>query len=162
MSRIWAVARHTIAEAVRLKVALVFILLILVLLPVIPLTVEGDGLTLKSRVQSFLAYTLGAIGLLLSLLTVFLSCATLANEIRLKQIFMVVSKPIPRWQLFAGKWLGISTLNAGLLLLTWAAVCGATWYFSAQPGAMPADKKALEEEVLKVEDKEKKEETKKD
>ena len=32
---------------------------------------------------------------------------------------MVAVKPIPRWKIWIGKWLGILTLNAGLLL-----VCG--------------------------------------
>ncbi len=148
MSRIWAVARHMIAEGVRMKIALVFIGIIVVILPVMPFAVAGDGVTVKSQVQSFLAYSLGAVGFLLSVLTVFLSCGSIANEIRQKFIFMVASKPIPRWQFFVGKWVGIATLNAGLLLLTGVTVWGFTKYLSTRPTTVPGDREALESEVL--------------
>lgn len=150
MSRIWAVARHMIAESIRTKVALVFIILILVILGTTPFLVTGDGLTLKSRVQNYLAYSLGSIGVLLSFLTVFVSCGTLNSEIQQKQIFMVVSKPIPRWQFFLGKWLGVVALNAALLLLTFAAVTVSTWYLKNRPTTVPGDARALQEEVLSV------------
>jgi hypothetical protein len=139
-----------IAESIRTKVALLFILVILVILGVTPWVVSGDGVTLKSRVQNFLAYSLGSVGVLLSMLTIFLSCGTLANEIRQRYVFMVVTKPIPRWQFFAGKWLGILLLNGGLLLVTFIAVLGFTWYLKGQPASSPDDAKALQEEVLTV------------
>jgi len=150
MSRIWAVARHMIAEGIRMKSALVFIVIILILLPVIPLTVEGDGVTLKSRAQSLLSYSLGSVGFLLSLLTVFLSCGSLSNEIRQKHIILVASKPIPRWQFFLGKWLGISTLNAVLLVVTGLSVWGFTQFYLKTRPTFEADRKALEGEVLTV------------
>ena len=150
MSRIWAVARHMIAEGIRMKSALVFIVIILILLPVIPLTVVGDGVTLKSRAQSLLSYSLGSVGFLLSLLTVFLACGALSNEIRQKHIFLVASKPIPRWQFFLGKWLGISTLNAVLLVLTGLTVWGFTQFYLKTRPTFEEDRKALAGEVLTV------------
>jgi hypothetical protein len=51
MRRIWAVARTTIRQALRLKVAAVFIAMLLILLPVMSMTVTGDG-TLKGRLQT--------------------------------------------------------------------------------------------------------------
>jgi hypothetical protein len=148
MSRIWAVARHMIAESLRMKIALVFLGIIVLILPSMPFAIAGDGVTLKSRVQSFLAYSLGSVGFLLSLLTVFLSAAALANEIRGKHIMMVASKPIPRWQFFAGKWLGIVTLNAAMLLLTGLTVWGFTTYLKTRPTSVPGDIEALTSEVL--------------
>ncbi len=149
-SRIWAVARHMVAEGVRMKVVLVFIVLLLILLPVIPLTVEGDGLTLTSRVQSFFAYALGAVSFLLSLLTVFMACGALSNELRDRHIFMVASKPVPRWQFFFGKWLGVAMLNAGLLLLSGATIWGFSTYMRTLPTSVPDDKEQLVHEVLTV------------
>lgn len=150
MSRIWAVARHMIAEGIRMKSALVFIVVIAVLLPVIPLTVVGDGVTIKSRAQSFLSYSLSSVGFLLSLLTVFLACGSLANEISQKHIFMAASKPIPRWQFFFGKWLGISTLNAVVLVVTGLVVWGFTQFYIKTRPTFEADRQALEGEVLTV------------
>lgn len=67
-SRIWAVARHMIAEGLRMKIAVIFIAVLLFVLPVMPFTLAGDGVTLTSRVQSFLTYSLTLAGVLLSLL----------------------------------------------------------------------------------------------
>ena len=149
MSRIWAVARHTIAECIRTRIAVVFIVVMAAILLSLPFSVAGDGVTLKSRVQSYLSYSLGLVAFLLSLLTVFLSCSTLASEIRLRQIFMIACKPIPRWQFFAGKWLGIVAMDAGLLLASGAMVWGATWYLQTRP-TYDEDRKALDAEVLTV------------
>lgn len=149
-SRIWGVALHMVAEAIRMKVAVLFIAILLVVLFALPFTVAGDGLTLRSRIQTFLAYSLGVTSFLLSVLTVFISCGAVSNEIRTRQIFMVASKPIPRWQFFAGKWLGIGALNAGLLLFTGASVWGFTLYLKDRPTQVPSDREALQFEVLKV------------
>lgn len=148
MSRIWAVARHMIAEGIRMKVALVFIGVILVALPVLPFTIAGDGLTLKSRIQSFLAYSLAIVGVLLSLQTVFMSCAAISSEVRSRQIFMIASKPLPRWQFFVGKWVGICTLNALLLLVTGLSVWGFTHYLKGLPTTVPGDRETVLNEVL--------------
>ncbi len=148
MSRIWAVARHMIAEGIRMKIALVFIAIIALLLFTLPFMVAGDGVTLKSRIQSFLSYALGAVTFMLSMLTVFLSCSALSNEIQSKQIFMVASKPIPRWHFFLGKWLGIAILNTLILLVSGLSVLGFTWYLRSLPTDVPGDREALEAEIL--------------
>ena len=149
MSRIWAVARQMMAESIRLKVGVVFIGVILITLTVLPFTVAGDGVTLQSRIQSFLSYSLGIVGTSLSLLTVFLSCGALSHEIRDKYIIMIASKPIARWQFVAGKWLGISLLNAALLVASGAMIWGFTWYLKAQP-TFEEDRKNVDHEVLTV------------
>lgn len=148
-SRVWAVARQTVAEALHYKLVVAWVLVILLLIFALPPAITGDGLTLKSRVQSYLEVTLTIIGLGLGLLTVGLAAYTLPNEINRKLIFMTTSKPIPRWQIFVGKWVGIGLLNAALLLFSGAAVWGFTWYLKSQP-TTEDDRLALEQEVLKV------------
>ncbi len=148
MQRVWAVARHMIAESIRQKIALVGVLLIVLMLAVLPFVTEGDGLTLTSRVQSFLAYTLGGIGVVLSVVTVFLACLAISDEITNKRIFMVACKPIPRWQFFFGKWLGIVVLDAGLLLLCFVAILGTIWGLQKVSTQVPGDKEQLKFEVL--------------
>ena len=120
--RIAAVARTTCAEGLRAKVASGFALLILVSLPVFYFTAEGDG-TIKGKVQMFMVYSLGLTSFLLSLLTIFFSCRSLSVEVASRQIYSIVSKPIPRWQILAGKWVGIMVVNAALM----AIACMATY-----------------------------------
>jgi len=148
MYRIWAVARHMIAESIRQKIALVGILLVVLMLMVLPVVIEGDGLTLTSRVQSFLAYSMGGIGAVLSVVTVFLACLAISDEIVNKRIFTIATKPIPRWQFFAGKWLGISVLNAALLLFCFFAILAITWGLARLTTHVAGDQETLAFEVL--------------
>ncbi len=138
-----------ISEGIRMKIALVFIGIIVLLVPLLPFTVQGDGATLYSRIQMFLGYSLGGISFLLSLLTLFLACSAIANEIRDQHIFMVVSKPIPRWQFFLGKWLGIATLNAGILFIAGLAVyLFIVLYMRHLPTSVPGDQERVANQVL--------------
>lgn len=121
--RIGAVARTTLAEGLRAKVASGFAALILISIPIFWLTSEGDG-TIKGKVQMFFTYSLGFTSFLLAVLTILFSCRSLSVEIASRQIYGIVSKPIPRWQIVAGKWFGVMVLNVVLLTLagvmTWA------------------------------------------
>lgn len=147
MRRIWAVARKMIAEGIRMKIALVFIVMLAVIVPTLPAIMQGDG-TLKGRVQTFLAYALSATGFLLSLLTIFLACASLAGEIRTKQIFMTASKPIARWQVLVGKWMGIVGLDALLLGVAATGIYGLMAYLKTTSWINEDDRAALRYEVL--------------
>lgn len=120
--RIAAVARTTMAEGVRAKIASGFAVVILVAVPLFWLTAEGDG-TIKGRIQMFITYSLGFAGFVLSLLTIFFSCRSLSVEIASRQIYAIATKPMPRWQLLAGKWIGIMAYDGVLLLM----VTLATW-----------------------------------
>ncbi len=112
--RIAAVARTTLAEGLRAKVASGFALLILISIPVFWYNAEGDG-TVKGQLQMFITYSLGLTAFLLSLLTILFACRSLSVEIASRQIYAIATKPIPRWQILAGKWVGVMTLNILLL-----------------------------------------------
>jgi hypothetical protein len=123
--RIAAVARTTIAEGVRAKVASGFALVILVAVPIFWLTAEGDG-SIKGRVQMFITYSMGFAAFVLSLLTIFFSCRSLSIEIASRQIYAVATKPIPRWQILAGKWVGVMLFDAVLMLAATLATYAGT------------------------------------
>ena len=114
MLRVWAVAKTTIRQAVRMKVAIVFMLLLLILLPLLALSATGDG-TLKGRLQTFVSYGLSLTSLLLCLLTIIISIYTITSDIEQHQIYTVVTKPIRRYQLLLGKLLGVLVLDVALL-----------------------------------------------
>jgi hypothetical protein len=121
MHSIWAVATNTIKQALRMKVAVVFIILLIVLLPVMGISMTGDG-TLKGRLQTFVSYGLSLTNLLLCLLTIIVSIYSLTSDIKQKQIYTVVTKPIRRFQLLLGKLLGVILLDAALLVLFSAVI----------------------------------------
>ena len=114
MRQIWAVTRHMVAQGVRMRVAMVVILIFVVLTPSLPFVLKGDG-TLEGLVQVVVTYSLVLATILLSVLTLALSTASLCGEVRDKQLFILDTKPIARWQILAGKWAGIMLINLALL-----------------------------------------------
>lgn len=147
LRRIWAVARTIIAEALRMKIALVLLIILLAVIPLGPFIWEGDG-TLKGRVQTFLTYSNNLVLVMLSIMTVFVAVQSLSKEVEQRQIYTIATKPIPRWQFMLGKWIGICLLNAVLLSACGGAIYLFTLYMKQLPSATPVDRQALEYEVL--------------
>ena len=127
MHSIWAVATNTIKQAVRMKVAAVFLILLLILLPVMGFSATGDG-TLKGRLQTFVSYGLSLTSLLLCLLTIIISIYSVASDIEQRQIYTVITKPIRRFQFLLGKLLGVVLLDVILLSLFAAIIYTITIY----------------------------------
>ncbi len=127
MRSIWAVATNTIKQAVRMKVAAVFLILLLILLPLMGFSATGDG-TLKGRLQTFVSYGLSLTSLLLCLLTIIISIYSVASDIEQRQIYTVITKPIRRSQFLLGKLLGVVLLDVILLSLFAAIIYTITIY----------------------------------
>ncbi len=115
MGKVLAVAANTIRQALRMKIAVVFVLLLLILLPLLAWGTTGDQ-TPKGRLQTFISYGLSLTSLLLSLLTIFVIIHTSTSDLVQKQVFTVLSKPIRRWQFVLGKFLGVVMLTTVLLI----------------------------------------------
>ncbi|HEY5346056.1 MAG TPA: ABC transporter permease [Verrucomicrobiae bacterium] len=145
MQRIFAISWLTWKAALRFKLFLVIAVLLILAVVGLPLVIEDDG-TAQGFTQIILTYTLSAITGLLGLSTLWLACGTLARDIEECQIQVVATKPIARWQIWLGKWLGIVTLNAALLAISGACVFGMLQW---RAGKLPAaEQKNLREQVL--------------
>ncbi len=116
MRSIWAVAANTIKQSLRLKIAAAFIILLLILLPLMSVSMSGDG-TLKGRLQTFVSYGLSLTGILLCLLTVIVSVYSITSDLKQRQIYTIITKPIRRSQFLLGKLLGVILLDIALLFL---------------------------------------------
>ncbi len=148
MSKVWAVARHMIAEGIRMKIALVFLVLVALVVLGLPFSIKGDS-SLTGAVQSFLSYGLSATAVLLGTLTIFMS-RSLADELVNRQILLVMTKPIPRWQYILGKWAGITILNFTFLVCAGVTIYGMVRYirWTHPPIDEIFDENELENEVL--------------
>lgn len=145
MQQLFTIAGLTWRAALRFRLFIVVAVLLLAAVVGLPLLIKDDG-TARGFTQILLTYTLSAITALLGLSTLWLSCGTLARDIEECQMQMVVVKPIARSQIWLGKWLGIMSLNAGLL-----AIAGAGVFFLLQWRATklsPAEQTVLRNEVL--------------
>ena len=145
MQRILAITWLTWKAALRFKLFLVIAVLLIAAVVGLPLVIEDDG-TARGFTQIILTYTLSAITGLLGLSTLWLACGTLARDIEECQMQVVATKPIARWQIWLGKWLGIVSLNAALLAISGACVFGLLQW---RAGKLPvAEQKILREQVL--------------
>ena len=130
-----------------MKIAAVFVILLVVLLPAMGVSMTGDG-TVKGRLQTFVSYGLSLTSLLLCLLTIVVSIYSLTSDIKQKQIYTVVTKPIRRFQLLLGKLLGVILLDAALLALFSAIIYGITIYIPKYLGANKAELTRLDNEFF--------------
>lgn len=141
---IWAVARKMIIEALNRKTVLVLIVFFLVLMPSLPFILKTEG-SLKSQVQITFMYALTLAEVLLSLVAIFVTTASICREIEEKQVHVTDSKPLPRWQFLAGKLLGIVVMCSALLFVMAAGAYGLVAYMSSNPDYSNLSEREIQE-----------------
>jgi len=145
MQAVLAIARLTWRAAFRFRLFLVVAVLLLGAVVGLPILIKDDG-TARGFTQIVMTYTLSTITALLGLSTLWLACGTLARDIDDCTLQVVAIKPVARWQIWLGKWLGIMSLNAALLTLSGIGVYGLLqWRATRLPAA---EQKVLRNEVL--------------
>lgn len=127
--RVFAMAILTLKATLRYRLIQVLLVLLAAAVIGLPAIIKHDG-TAAGFTQILLTYTLGSITVLLGFATLWLGCGTLSRDIEECQMQVVVVKPIQRWEIWLGKWLGILTLNAVLL-----GISGVTIYTLLQARA---------------------------
>lgn len=115
-TQIWAVATNTFREAVRDKVlhSILFFaaLLLLLSLGMREVTVGDSGKVVRG-------VALGGISFIGAIIAIFLGVGLVWKEIERKTIYTLASKPIPRWRLLLGKYVGLwLVLAAEVAILT--------------------------------------------
>lgn len=144
----FAVARTMLSEAINTRLALVFLGVLMLGLPLIPQMIATDQ-PLRYQIQSFLLYSGFMTMALVSLLTVFLGTWSVAGEMRDKQMHMLASKPLSRASYLAGKWLGLVLLSAVLLGVSGAGIYSFVHLHLIHQRAMdPADRHMIATQVL--------------
>lgn len=146
-----ALARGVMLEASRTRLSLTFVTLLLLILPLIPVLLDPES-PLRHQVQTLLSRSLGSTFIIAAFLTVFLGCGTVAFEIRDRQIWQVLTKPVSRFGYLLGKWIGIISLNLVILAIAGISIFMYLQYLRTAPVASgiegDLDRLAVEEEVL--------------
>lgn len=145
MQRLLAITWLTWKAALRFRLFWVMAALLLGSVILLPIAIKDDG-SARGFTQILLTYTLSVVTALLGLSTLWLSCGTLARDIEENQMQMVCVKPVGRWQVWLGKWLGLVTLNAVLLALSGACIFGLLKWRAAE--LPPGEQKILREEIF--------------
>lgn len=141
-----AVARTMLDEAIRMRVGLVLLVLLLVSLPLLPLLLDPTE-RLEYRLQFLISWALGGSGFILGLLTVLLACGSICGDIDSNRIHMTLTKPVTRGEFLLGKWLGITVLNVLLVALCSAGVYTCVQILARSP-ADASDREAIHSRVL--------------
>lgn len=116
MNKIYAIALNTFRESIRDKVfySLLFFAVILVLFSIIlgKLTI-GDPLKIVKD------FGLGSISIGGTLIAIFVGVGMVYKEMEKRTIFIILSKPISRWQFLMGKYLGLAiTITIEVVVMT--------------------------------------------
>lgn len=146
MTRVWAIARLTFAEGIRLRIVVVFLLILCFVVLRLPFALRGDE-TLSGRLQTFLAYSLGALNVFMSLATIFFSCTTLTKEFSTSSLHMVLSKPVKRFEVLAGKWLGVNLLNLLMIVAGGLVIYAFAAYIQTRPEQFSRDRHKLDDVI---------------
>lgn len=146
-SQAFAVAHTVVKEAVRLNISLAFIVVLLVVLPLIPLWID-EAQPLRYQVQTFISRSLTLTYVAAACMTLLLSCATVSFEIRDRQIWQLLTKPLGRLNYLIGKFLGVALLNIVLLAICGISIFVFVQYLRTRPAADAFDAAAVRDEVL--------------
>ncbi len=123
----WVIARLTFREAARSRILLAALLLGLAFLVVYGLgfnfvfrefqeSVSGPSPLQFTEISSFLTLSgLYAVNFLSVMMTVLTSVATLSGEIASGTMHTLASKPIHRWEILVGKWVGYALMLSAYL-----------------------------------------------
>jgi hypothetical protein len=145
MQQIRAIVGLTWKAAFRYRLFWVLTCLLVAAVVALPLLIKDDG-TAEGLAQIVVTYTMGAVTAILGICTLWLSCGLLARDIEDCQMQVLAVKPIARWRIWLGKWLGIFTLNLALLAVSGVSIYALVeWRARRLP---PEEQVRLREQVL--------------
>ena len=145
MQALSAIARLTVKAAFRFRLVPLLLAALVGAVLLLPAVIKDDG-TARGLTQIVLTYTLGLTTALLGLATLWLACGTLARDVEECQMQVVAVKPVARWQIWLGKWLGILLLDA-LVLGVVAAIVYVEIHWRARH-LSPAQQETLRREIF--------------
>lgn len=128
--RIWSLSILTVREAVRQKILFIFIIFA-VLFMFAGWFLAGAADRPDLQVQSYIDFVLKAISWLVIPIMLLLACWSLPEDIRLRTIHTVVTKPVYRIEIVIGRMLGFTLLGSTILLVMGAV--GYIWIVRQVP-----------------------------
>lgn len=132
LGRSGSVAATVLRESSRSRVALAFVVILLVLLPLLPLSLDA-GAPLRHQVQALLDRSLSLSFAMIAVMTMAVGCSTIAFDIRDRHIWHLVTKPLGTGRYLLGKWMGVLALNAILLVVSGTFIAAWTGYLRLSP-----------------------------
>ena len=142
-----AVAGNTALEGVRTLAVPGFALPVAMVLPFLALSRE-PGEALYQAIPGFLDWGHTAVYTFAALFVIFFGCASSAFEIRDRQVWSVVTKPVSHGGWLLGKWLGTLTLGMTIVAGGFILMACGTMYLSSQKPIDERDARDVRDTVL--------------
>ena len=149
MASIWAVARSLIIEVWRMRLLMLFLLMLTLSYTLglgYSLVLSND--TAPDKLQIFIGWSLRAMQLLAALTTIFISIFTITRDIERRHIHTLVTKPISRLQIMLGKFCGLALFNAVFLLINGLLIFGTTLYLAKTQPESDLERSLIENRTL--------------
>lgn len=126
----WTMARFTFRETMRTRTMILGLVISLLYLAMVPMlstpsgggAVVGDAQTKVAAGRDFLSFALGGLNFIGMFMAIFTTLGAVHKEIENGTILVVATKPITRWQIICGKWLGHVVLMAGYVMIMGTAL----------------------------------------
>ena len=145
--QIFAVARVTLEEALRTRLAIIFLVGIVLLMALLPLSLDPAS-PLRYRIQTFLSFGMSGVTVLLCLMTIFLASGGISGELEDFRIFNAMSKPVSRGKYLLGKWIGVLALGTLLLSVSGLGIFIAVRSLASMPAVDDTDRKVVDSELM--------------
>ena len=146
-----SIARTVILQAARLHVVKFVIAAVVLMLILLPGSLD-QAERLNYRVSFYLVWSLRLATFMLSIMTAVLACYTICSDLTRRQMFMLASKPVGRFQYLFGKWLGLMLLNIVLCAIVGGGVWLGARMLAAEPLPNPVTAEAIENRRLTRDD----------
>lgn len=102
--KIWTIALNTFREAIRDKI---LYNLLFFAIAIMFLSISISNLTLGERIKIVLDIGLASLSIFGLLIAIFVGIQLVYKEIQRRTIYVLLSKPVPRYQFILGKYLGL-------------------------------------------------------
>ena len=143
----FAVAANTVLEGIRTLAVPGFALPVALLLPFLALS-RGREDALYQAIPGFLDWGHTCVYVFAALFVIFFGCASTSFEIRDRQVWSVVTKPISHGGWLLGKWIGTVTLGMVVVIGGTLLLAVGTSYLASQKPLDERDARDLRNTVL--------------
>jgi ABC-type transport system involved in multi-copper enzyme maturation permease subunit len=120
----WALARLSMKETIRSKTMIAGLAVSLLYLAVVPvLSSSSSGTTIigstdqGAAARDFLNFALNGLNFIAMIMAIFTTLGAIYSEVERGTMLAVVTKPVTRWQIIIGKWLGHVIMMGGYVTL---------------------------------------------
>ena len=148
MTAFSAIVKLTLRNALRSHIFQLLLGLLVLCAVALPMTVSGSGEGARAYIQIALKYSLGTVGFILALSTVWISSLVMTQDVESYQLHMVVAKPVSRIRIFLAKYFSVVLLHAVLLLFAGATIYGVVMWRYAQNDFPEEEKSRIQNEVM--------------